>query len=82
MDKPAGDFQRGGSLFMPTSDIQRTPKHSWTSDRHQKQASAKAYPTAFGNGVLVISLLMELSIDNENCSFVKAGHIYASYVAT
>ena len=37
-----GDFQQGGYLYKPTSSIPWTPKHSWTSDRPQKQASAKA----------------------------------------
>ena len=50
-----GDFQQGGCLYKPTSGIQWTSKHSWTSDRPQKQASAKADPSAFGSGVLVIS---------------------------
>ena len=50
-----GDFQQGGCLYKPTSGIQWTPEHSWTSDRPQKQASAKADPSTFGSGVLVIS---------------------------
>ena len=63
-----GDFQQGGCLYKPTSGIQWTPEHSWTSDRPQKQASAKADLSIFGSGVLAISLLMELSIDGEKCS--------------
>ena len=78
-----GDFQQGGCMYKPTSGIQWTPKDSWTSDRPQKQASepslrnkpqnqasAKADPSTFGSSVLVIitSLLMELSIGEENCS--------------
>ena len=39
-----GDFHQGGSLYKPTSGIQWTPEHSWTSDRPQKQASAKEDP--------------------------------------
>ena len=50
-----GDFQQGGCLYKPTSDIQWTPEHSWTSDRPQKQASAKADLSTFGSGVLAIS---------------------------
>ena len=50
-----GDFQQGGCLYKPTSGIQWTPKHSWTPDRLQKQASAKADLSAFGSGVLAIS---------------------------
>ena len=50
-----GDFQQGGCLYKPTSDFQWTPKHSWTSDRPQKQASAKADLSTFGSGVLAIS---------------------------
>ena len=34
-----GDFQQGGCLYKPTSGIQWTPEHTWTSDRPQKQAS-------------------------------------------
>ena len=61
-----GDFQQGGCLYKPTSGIQWTPKHSWTSDRPQKQASAKADLSTFGSGILqLVSLLMELSIDGE-----------------
>ena len=50
-----GDSQQVGCLYKPTSGIQWTPKHSWMSDRPQKQASAKADPSTFGSGVLVIS---------------------------
>ena len=50
-----GDFQQGGCLYKPTSGIQWTPEHSWTSDRHQKQASAKADLSTFGSDVLAIS---------------------------
>ena len=32
------DFQQGGCLYKPTSGIQWTLKHLWTSDRPQKQA--------------------------------------------
>ena len=49
------DFQQGGCLYKPTSGIQRTPEHSWMSDRPQKQASAKADLSKFGSGVLAIS---------------------------
>ena len=50
-----GDFQQGGWLYKPTSGIQWTPEHSWTSDMPQKQALAKADLSTFGNGVLAIS---------------------------
>ena len=50
-----GDFQQGGCLYTPTSGIQWTAEHSWTSDRPQKQASAKADLSTFGSGVLGIS---------------------------
>ena len=50
-----GDFQQGGCLCKLTSGIQWTPKYSWTSDRLQKQASAKADLSTFGSDVLVIS---------------------------
>ena len=55
INQSCGNFQRGGCLYKPPSGIQWTPEHSWTSDRPQKQASAKAGPSAFGSGVLVIS---------------------------
>ena len=66
INQSCGDFQQGGCLYKPTNGIQWTPEHSWTSDRPQKQASAKADPPTIDRGVLVISLLMELSIDDEN----------------
>ena len=84
INQSCGDFQQGGCLYKPTSGIQWTPEHSWTSDRPQKQASAKADPLTFYCGVLVISLLMELPINDKNCSlpwcaqvegFGKYGHI-------
>ena len=54
-----GDFQQGGCLYKPTSDIQwGTAEHSWMSDRPEKQASAEADaadPSTFGSSVLVIS---------------------------
>ena len=50
-----GDFQQGGCLYKPTSGIQWTSKHLWTSDRPQKQASAKADLSTFGSGALAIS---------------------------
>ena len=42
-------------LYKPTSGIQWTPEQSWTSDRPQKQASAKADLLTFGSGALAIS---------------------------
>ena len=50
-----GDFQQGGCLYKATSGIQWTPEHLWTSDRPQKQASAKPDLLIFGSGVLAIS---------------------------
>ena len=55
---------------------------AWISDRPQKQAPEKKQST-FDNGVVVISLLMELLVGNENilCHcvhmwwFGKANHI-------
>ena len=66
INQSCGDFQQGGCLYKPTSGIQWTPEHLWTSDRPQKQALAKADLSTFGSGL--VSLLMELSIDGENCS--------------
>ena len=39
---------------LPRLIIQWAPKHSWTSDRPQKQASAKADLSKFGSGILAI----------------------------
>ena len=55
IDQSCGDFQQGGCMYKPTSCIRWTPKRSWTSDRPQKQASAKVDSSTFGSGVLVIS---------------------------
>ena len=41
MNESGGDFQQGGCLYKPTSGIQWTPEHLWTSDRLQKQALEK-----------------------------------------
>ena len=57
------DFQQGGCLYKPTSGIQWTPEHSQMSGRPQKQASAKADPSTFGSGVLVISQCIDGVID-------------------
>ena len=57
-----GDFQLGGCLYKPTGGIQWTPKHSWTSDRPQKQASAKADLSTFGSAVLAISWFIDEAI--------------------
>ena len=57
-----GDFQQVGRLYKPTSGIQWTPKHLWTSDRPQKQASAKADLSTFGSGVLAISQFIDGAI--------------------
>ena len=55
INQSCGDFQQGGCLYKPTSGIQWTPEHSWTSDRPQKQASAKADLSTFGSGALAVS---------------------------
>ena len=75
INQSCGDFQQGGCLYKPTSGVQWTPKHSWMSDRPQKQASAKADLSTFSSDVLVISLLMELSIDGENCSLTRCVYV-------
>ena len=33
INQSCGDFQQGGYLYKPTSGIQWTPEHLWTSDR-------------------------------------------------
>ena len=55
MNESGGNFQHGGYLYKLTSDIQLTPKHSWMSDRPQKQPSDKVDQSTFGSGVVVIS---------------------------
>ena len=47
---PAGPF-----MYPDQISRYRTPEYSWTSDRPQKQASAKADLSTFGSGVLAIS---------------------------
>ena len=46
-----GDFQQGARTSQPVHGIQWTHGHLWTSDRPQKQASAKLGPSTFGSGV-------------------------------
>ena len=56
IDQSDGDFQQGGCLHKPTSDMQWTPKHSWCLiGLRNMQASAKADPSTFGSVVQVIS---------------------------
>ena len=55
INKSGGDSQQGGCLYKPTSGIQCTPEHLWTSDKPQKQASEKADQSTFGSGAVVIS---------------------------
>ena len=57
-----GDFQQGSCLYKPTSGIQWAPKHSWTPDRPQKQASEKADLSTFGSGVLTFSWFIDGAI--------------------
>ena len=56
INKSGGDFQQGGCLYKPNSGTQWTLEHSWTSDRPQKQASAKADQSTLGIGVVGISI--------------------------
>ena len=55
MNKSGDDYQQGGCLYKPTSGIHWTPKHSWRSDRPQKQASEKADQSTRGSGVVTVS---------------------------
>ena len=48
-------FQQGGCQYKPTSGIQSTHEHLWTSDRPQNQASEKADQSTCGSGVVTIS---------------------------
>ena len=70
INQSCGDFQLARWLPVQANQWQHSwaPEHSWTSDRPKKQASAKADLLTFSNSVLAIGLLMELSIDSENCS--------------
>ena len=63
MNESGGDFQQGGFMYKPTSGIQWTPKHQWTSDRPQKQASEKADQSTFGSDVVIISQLIDRAIN-------------------
>ena len=54
-NESGGDFKQGGCLYKPTSSIQWTPEHSWTSDRLQNQASEKADQSTFDGDVVIIS---------------------------
>ena len=65
INKPGGDFQQGGYLYKPTSCIPWTAKHSWTSDRPQEQSSEKVYQSTFGSCVVVISQLIDGTINWE-----------------
>ena len=69
MNKLVGVFQQGGYLYKPASGIQRTSEDSWRSYRLQKQTSEKVDHIPV-KAVLwhLASLLMELSIGNENHS--------------
>ena len=62
INQSCGDFQQGGCPYQPTSGIQWIPEHSRTSDRPQKQASAKEALSTFGSGVLAISYFIDGAI--------------------
>ena len=64
-----GDFQQGGCLYKPTSGIQWTPntRGCLTGLRSKPQQKQICQHLAVVYWQLV-SLLMELSIDGENCS--------------
>ena len=55
VNESGGDFQQSVCLCKPTSGTRWTPKHSWMSDRPQKQASEIAHQSIFGSGVVLIS---------------------------
>ena len=42
MIKSGGDFRQGGCLYKPTSESQWALKHSYMSDRPEKQALEEA----------------------------------------
>ena len=60
-----GDFQQGDCLYKPTSGIQWTSEHSWTSDKPQKHKPQQKQTCQHLAVVYwqLVSLLMELSID-------------------
>ena len=63
INESVDDFQQGGCLYKPTSGIQWTPEHSWTSGRPQKQAPEKADQSTFGSGVAVIRQCIDGAIE-------------------
>ena len=63
MDQSGGDFQQDGCLYKQTSDIQWTPKNSWTSDKPQKQVSEKADQSTLGSSAMVISWFIDQATD-------------------
>ena len=70
MPKPA--------IYKSVVFMQWTLKHSWMPDRPQKRTTAKAGWSTFNSRVLVISLLMELTIGNENHSLPVFGLVPAA----
>ena len=68
MNESGDDFQQGGCLYKPTSGTHWTPEHSWTSDRSQKEASEQTSQLVAVVMLQLVSLLIELSIGDENHS--------------
>ena len=51
IDQLCDGFQQGACTSQLEAFTEWPPEHSWTSDRPQKQASAKVGPSTIGSGV-------------------------------
>ena len=80
-----GELQPAVCLSRGYVAIWRRLKHSWTSDRHQKQATAKAAWATFSINTCLYC--EQLSFDGEKCvlklcawnvAFLKSGHSFGS----
>ena len=79
INQSCGDFQQGGCLYKPTNGIQWTPEHSWTSDRTQKQASAKADPSMFGHQIKsLVSFFPIIEIEKSICKPCLSNTVFSN----
>ena len=68
MDELDGDFQQGGCLYNLTSGIQCNGHPNTCGHLTGLRNASQVDQSTFGNGVVVIRLLMELLIDDEKHS--------------
>ena len=83
MNESCVDFQQDGCLYKSTCGIQWSPKHSWMSDRPQKQASEKQTSQLVAVVLWqLVSLLIELLIGDEKvpCHCVRKWWVLANPV--